>query len=696
MDGVSGVTTVWQVNVSTDAVTSYASTTDDAFTRQILPVGIAAEPDGSACYIADANLGKVVKIPAGAGPGHSTIKDNWGNYTWSFPDPCGMDADPWHILYVASTGGWVGEITGQYNTYLNEYTSGVAYGIEVDRDISTASGSYLYYTNDLGIAEAYNQNAIEDVTGNPIRYHGAILFGMPDGHLAVDPQDFYFVYHHWPQRVVINNSGQNEAYPSSYQQADQIIRLDIGGWYGLYQQVRVIDPPDLSPYAPDAGWCGTTGYPACSAAFPYEGNDNYGTDFGLSNNPGGPWYTTKLYRPGADNVPPDSTNNLTLYLKVPARYSGNNFQVEVTKCDYNGTPIPTKVLGLSAVYTAWKRVYVERDSMFRRGGLLYAPDDTHMTIPAGSSSLQVYKGPSGAQLDNLVGGDKIAIFDKDHPFEGPHDEAYVGAIDRTTSTDYATVNLVTARTGGTTYVTRFSYTASPQDTTHYPDFSKGSSAGIGVVNSNDGLIYDTSPNRLPNGPGSAFYDADMRDIEQPFDDAYVEFIGLRDGMGAVPYLPYSTDTAYKFAWLWFYNKNQTAYIHLLGAYDNPVNYGETLRYDTSQTPSRPVRTTYVFEGKIEAAALPGSGACFAGHPASLVNQAVIDHECAHQFDVNSLSSVGHCISNAWTGDGLCQMNQATCPSVTPRRLDADLNSPTSSNHGDVFDVRVCPEELPND
>jgi hypothetical protein len=443
--------------------------------------------------------------------------------------------------------------------------------------------------------------------------------------------------------VVINNSGQNEAYPSSYQQADQIIRLDIGGWYGLYQQVRVIDPPDLSPYAPDAGWCGTTGYPACTAALPYEGNDNYGTDFGLSNNPAGPWYTTKLYRPGADNLPPDSTNNLTLYLKVPARYSGNNFQVEVTKCDYNGTPIPTKVAGLSSIYTAWKRVYVERDSMFRRGGLLYAPDDTHMTIPAGSSSLQVYKGPSGAQLDNLVGGDKIAIFDKDHPFEGPHDEAYVGVIDRTTSTDYATVNLVTARTGGTTYVTRFSYTASPQDTTHYPDFSKGSSAGIGVVNSNDGLIYDTSPNRLPNGPGSAFYDADMGDIEQPFDDAYVEFIGLRDGMGAVPYVPKPlfdsegvNGLAY-FSQMWFKNFQPAAdtpphadvphnYFHLIGA----SSYGALAGVSNSA-----FDWSYVFQQAIEQTSYT---------PAEKANytRAVTDHELGHQFDLNFCSNLVNC------------------------------------------------------
>ena len=75
-----------------------------------------------------------------------------------------------------------------------------------------------------------------------------------------------------------------------------------------------------------------------------------------------------------------------------------------------------------------------------------------------------------------------------------------------------------------------SYHASPLD------FSSGKSSAVGVINSADGLIYDTAINQI-NGTGSAFYDADMWDIEQPFDDAFVEFIAPRSGMGAVPYMP---------------------------------------------------------------------------------------------------------------------------------------------------------------
>ena len=49
---------------------------------------------------------------------------------------------------------------------------------------------------------------------------------------------------------------------------------------------------------------------------------------------------------------------------------------------------------------------------------------------------------------------------------------------------------------------------------------------MGVVNSADGEVYDASTNQI-NGPGSCFFDADLRDVEEPFRDAYVEVLGRR-------------------------------------------------------------------------------------------------------------------------------------------------------------------------
>ncbi len=250
VNGVAGVGKIYQVDATSGAVTFYADTTDTThkpyFTRSILPVGIAVDPDGSAVYIADASTGKLVRIPQN---NTSAIIDNWGDYTWNFPDPCGIDVNVGHQVVATSAYGWYRYTTDQYNTHFGEYTQGIAYSLFVERDISTAGYFYVDYTNNRSVAEAFNLNP---VNGAPA-YHGSDIFGLADGSIEVDPDWGYFVSRHWPQRVVINNSGQNVAYPSSFQKADRIIQLKIWGWYGMYEQVRVIDPPDLSPYAPDGG-----------------------------------------------------------------------------------------------------------------------------------------------------------------------------------------------------------------------------------------------------------------------------------------------------------------------------------------------------------------------------------------------------------------------------------------------------------
>lgn len=353
VDGALGVTQIDQVDVATGVVSFYAATHDADFTRAIQPVGIAVDPDGSACYVADASSGKVVRIPAGAGVG-STIKDTWGNHSFLFPDPCGIDVNVGHQVMVANDAdGYVWQIFGESSAGQDANTGTGVRSIEVDADSSTSG--YIRYVASAspGRAEAFNLNAI---SGNPARYHGGTVFGLANGKLSLEPDWGFFVYHHWPQRVVINNSGQGVAYSSSFQTEDRIIQLDVEGWSDVPLRLRVIDPPDLAAYAPDGGWS-----PA-SAALPYEGNDNRGvTDFGLSGSQAGPWETSVILTPGGDNM-------LRFYLKVPAQYGGDNFQVEVTKCKPDGTVLPQRVVSLSPVYTSWKRVFVERDKMFRRGG----------------------------------------------------------------------------------------------------------------------------------------------------------------------------------------------------------------------------------------------------------------------------------------------------------------------------------------
>jgi len=145
VDGVSGADCVYQVDVSTGVMTVYASTKDDSFTRNIYPKGIGFAPDGAACYIADGINGKVVKIPANAGSGSSTIKDNWGNRTFNFSAmPIGIDVNKGYNYVVVSSGnGYIYQITGQSSSSSLGSIGCVANSIEIDRDYSISDYSFF-------------------------------------------------------------------------------------------------------------------------------------------------------------------------------------------------------------------------------------------------------------------------------------------------------------------------------------------------------------------------------------------------------------------------------------------------------------------------------------------------------------------------------------------------------------------------
>ncbi len=732
IDGTDGVMEIFQVDVSTGERTHYAYTHDSSFTGNIWPSGIAADPDGSACYVADYNGSHVVKIPAGAGSG-STIVDAWGNRTFSFPDPCGMDVTLGHQVVLGTTTWQTWLITGQYSSYFQYDTTSTPNSLEIDRDVATASWTPWVYS-DSPFCEAFNQHTFTTPAGGTAtpKYHGAGVWAdNTNGVLVLTPDWTYGVYHHYPQNVIINNAGQDQAYPSPWQQQDKVIRLDMTGWPGGPLQLRLIDPSDASGYAPEGGFPSQYNSPVP----PYEANDDYGpadsntnTDYGLTFNADGS---------GATTTPligyPDSNFNLTAYLKVPARYSGDNYQVEVTKCALGNppTPLPQRIPALSSVYTSWKRVYVERHRMFRRGGLLFsnaAMNDTSVTI---------YRNPDDTRWDNLNPNDKIAIFDTATPYEGPHDEAYVGTITQVGSSvpHQMLVTLVTTPGGSTPYPLNYAYTASPPDpTTHWPTFAAptppaGTCAGMGVIYStvqdpsgSGKTITDTDSNQI-NGTGSAFYDADMRDIEQPFDDAYVEFMGLRSGMGALPYLApsffggfqmasggtcsqpviepipgYDFIPRHKFAWIWFANKGLSNYIWLGGA-------GQTAQLDSCPACGDPQKPFPQYFGlttadQLESFVHVGGIGQVCPTAAQEVNacQETTNHELGHDYRVNPTNAARHDNRCAWqtVGHLLCTDSDPTCDqSMNGCLMNPSRDLWTSHHRLDRFNLLCGDSGCPN-
>lgn len=722
VDGTPGVSEVLAVNVTNTGQlvpTHFASTKDSGFTRNITPVGIAVDPDGSACYIADSSTGKVVMIPANAGGTGGPIVDQWGGRMFTFPDPCGIDVNIGHQVMIADDStGYIYQIT-EYASTPSHTGSGV-HSIQVDQDCSTAN--YIRYesSNDPGFTEAFNLKPLVSGDANSQRYHGADVFGTSDGHLQLDYDKAIYATMRGFSRVVINNSGQTQTYPSTAQVGDRIVAVTVVGWPNIQMQLRVIDPPDLSAYAPDAGWPSgnvprptptATPTPTPTPVPPYEANDNVGpaSDFGLATGPNASSWTPTL-----NVIPTNADGSITVYLKVAAQYSGDNYQIEITKCKADGTVLPQRVAGLSGVYTSWKRVFVERDKMFRRGGLLFADAAAHDTF------ITLYKNADDTRWDNLNAGDKIAIFDTVTPYEGPHDEAYVGTITQVGSSapHQMLVTLVTASGGNTPYQLNHAYTHSPVDpTTNFPTFAPptppaGTCAGVGVTYSTvpdpvtGQTITDTGTNQL-NGPGSAFYDGDMRGVELPLDDGFVEYVGLRPGSGAISYISASWfETIYgspdqspiwKLARCWFANfpgsPHSISYLQLIGAGvfsagSGAYRYGLTLESNAF---------SYSFRGSMEAA-----GATLGLTPSQVdaLSQHNVVHELVgHQFWTNICNSGNayHDTRNAW-----CNENKP--PAVNPNNCGPGSTMPktcvmepttTLASHPELYDGvnRFCLEDL---
>jgi hypothetical protein len=421
---------------------------------------------------------------------------------------------------------------------------------------------------------------------------------------------------------------------------------------------------------------------------PYEGNDNKGsTDYGLTTSPDGSGAATTI----TPDIGDDGT--LTFYLKVPARYSGDNFQVEVSKCNYAGTVLPERVASMSSVYTSWKRVFVEKDRMFRKGGLL-AGD-----VAQGANTIYIAKTYDAAnsrwvRVDNVLLNDRIAIFDTQSTFESPHDEACVIGLANENDDQVARVTALLGTMdcqGG--YTLARGYMASVSAAGVW-DFSSGRSAGVGVVANPSGVPYDTASNQI-NGVNSAFYDADMRDIEQPFDDGYMEFVGQRSGAGAMPFLPQAWFDAPGanglpyFSQIWFNNFQPAAdtpphadvphnYMHLIGV-SSALGYAglSNSTFDWS----------YIFQQGIE-------GTNWNPDEKRNYTRATTDHELGHQFDPNFCSDLPTCKTPpqppTWGAHDYRHWWGATttdCPNSNPCLMDPDAGTPTDTVN------RLCKEDL---
>lgn len=709
--------TITEIDVNTHATSSFASTVDDSFTRDIDPVGIAVDPGGSVAYVADASTGRVVRIPRNAGPGTSKITDQWGGRSFSFVDPVGIDVVPGLQVIIADNATqWTWQLTGP-STALSQHWAGQnVHSIEVDRGASSADFFRYVIDTATGMTEAFNRNPIGS---NPPQYHGGRVYGLADGTLRLNYDWVYGDLRKNPKKVLLSNAVSSFPYPTQFQTTDRVIELKGEAWNGVPVHLRLIDPPDFAPYAPAGGW--TDAGDLRPPEPPYEGNDNVvwgwagGEDYGLSTDPNATsWHEEINVTPGADNT-------YTYYLKVPPDVSGENFQVEMTKCDPNGNILQDQVVGMSGVYTSWKRIFIERDKMFRTGGVLAAD---FLTEPGtcGPGYPQQCCGDAGAlpcnqvkayQWTNVTArngstpGDTVAFFDETRTFEnGQPESREILAI----GPDVDGVRIITLSAD----LTR-NYLAPERTTTkpYQPTFAVGSdgkhhSAGYGVVSG-----CDLSPKQINQvgPPVSCFYEADMRGIEKPFGDAFVEFFAPRDGMGAVPYVDEEWFNYNDLLWLtklsrtWFSNFGTTSksgdegkssgssrvavphdYFQVVGVSSKHITVNGNPAVELGQT-QLAFDCSFLFRGSAEEVVKDNAGS---DPQKDTLCQHTAVHELGHQFNVNGCvqpPGTPHDSRLSWCGEiGSCEPG-----AVSPQQCVMDTTAPLN----DRWDVsnRFCKQDL---
>lgn len=193
-------------------------------------------------------------------------------------------------------------------------------------------------------------------------------------------------------------------------------------------------------------------------------------------------------------------------LTVTDRYSGDNYRV-----DMSSDAQPPNLLNSTGVITAWKRLYIERDKMYRKGAFLssnYAAGDDHIEL-MDASSLSV--------------GDAIDVLDSAHP--SPEHTSVVAIVGNTLTIDPVLTCSYDAGLGVT-----------------------GCYAAVGVPS---GGYYQAPTDRLPQG----------------YDDAFVEWTALPNGSAAVPLQYDQTEKSQRrrFWQEWCQNRGKLNYIYLCGA-----------------------------------------------------------------------------------------------------------------------------------
>jgi len=314
----------------------------------------------------------------------------------------------------------------------------------------------------------------------------------------------------------------------------------------------------------------------------------------------------------------DENNACEIELRISQRYAGDNYKVYFKIQDEVAQQTIAQATGN---LTAWKHAHIEKDKMFRKGGLLSESFDPLLCFP-NCNQIKVWQWTNIDLLNST-----IAIFDSENTFEAANNEQRI--IIGGSSNPDGTFTLIL------NFDLQKAYIMSP-----YPDFSSGNSAGIGQLIDANGIpcqLTDGNPNN------ACFFETDTSDLKQAFNDGFISFhipMQIENGAGIVSYLPKAwfdaeiIDNLARFSQRWFKKfinaggdpplDEEHNYFHLISASEKLTSDGFSMdAYDFS----------YIMAKNYESLC-PGS-------PSICIRNGIA-HEIAHQYIVNACTDLIDC------------------------------------------------------
>ncbi len=307
-------------------------------------------------------------------------------------------------------------------------------------------------------------------------------------------------------------------------------------------------------------------------------------------------------------------------LIITDEYAGDNYQIEAR---FNSLSDP--VQATSGTLTAWKRMYVEHDRMYKVGEFVIKDS-----------------GPGSGNADNKVYVRSVGIFgvgNTIHIFSGTNPTGEMATVlAKNTSEKSLTLSINLTSLYPSTVIAG---SCDPSNGTFNAYCAKSPYSFVAKVS---GGTYDVLP-------------TDTR-YDRAFTDPFVEIKVLSSNfLPAWPninitQLPALGPWIDERTFLYFENKNTTNHVQLVSAGThqvpppNPV-YGITKSGGSAGT----TNTSWVFWKKIKDS--------FSPHQNAL--DSVTAHEFAHQWNVNPTYSQQHCNQLAWLPLGIdpyCLMNQS--------------------------------------